>query len=208
MKHLGKQLSAAMWARVMLLWFVLGVGALVVGVITIQLSSFTRDNIREELKSQQIFFTEEDALSDEERDVDGIVENAGEQVLTGNQAEIYANLMSLHMSQAAERAGYPDASYASLGGVQRQLRAEVDAAQEAGDEEALAVAQAELDKVDGLRNTFLTGSNIRGNLYSAYGWDNIATGMAVVGAILILLAVAFFGLLFFEWRRGHIPVED
>jgi hypothetical protein len=208
MKYLSHRLSAAMWARVLLLWLTLALGALVVGGIALGLGRFIQDNIRTELAAQQISFSAADQLSDEERQIPGIVENAGQPLTTGNQARNYSELIALHMREAAEEAGYPGAAYATLGGRQRELRAAVTAATESGDEAALEQAQAELTTVTNLRNTMLTGSNLRGNLLSAYGWDNVATGVTAAGAFILVLAIVFFVLFFYEWRRGHLPPTE
>jgi hypothetical protein len=191
-----------------LLWLILSIGALSLGAATLGLGQFIQGNVRDELASQQITFTAEDRLTDEERQIPGMVENAGQPLTTGNQALIYSELIALHMRQAGERAGYPDATYATLGGVQRELRAAVAAARESGDEAALEEAQATLTAVTDLRNTMLTGSTLRGTLLSAYGWDNVATGISVAGAIILVLAVVFFALFIYEWRRGHLPPTE
>lgn len=208
MKYLNYRLSAAMWARVLLLWLVLALGALVLGGAALAVGRTVQDNIRNELAAQQITFTAEDNLSDEERQLPGIVENAGQPLTTGNQAQVYAGLMALHLREAADEAGYPDASYATLGGVQRELRAAVTTATESGDQAAIDEAQATLTAVTNLRNTMLTGSTLRGNLLSAYGWDNIATGITLGGAFILALAVVFFVLFVYEWRRGHLPPTE
>jgi hypothetical protein len=208
MKYLNLRLSAAMWARVVLLWLVLALGALVVGGAALTMGRFVQDNIRTELASQQITFTAADKLSDEEKQLPGIVENAGQALSTGNQAQAYAGLIGLHLRESAEGAGYPDASYATLGGVQRELRAAVTTATESGDQTAIDAAQKTLTDVTNLRNTMLTGNTLRGNLLSAFGWDNVATGITVTGAAVLVLAVVFFVLFFYEWRRGHLtPTE-
>jgi hypothetical protein len=208
MKYLNSRLSAAMWARVLLLWFVLAVGALVVGVAAIGMGRFVQDNIRTELASQQITFSAADKLADPEKALPGIVENAGLPLETGNQAQAYAGLIGLHLKESAETAGYPDATYATLGGVQRELRAAVDAATKSGDQAAIDKANADLTAVNNLRNTMLTGNTLRGNLLSAYGWDNVATGITAAGAAVLVLAVVFFVLFFYEWRRGHLPPAE
>src|SRR5690606_12675339 len=128
MKYLSHRLSAAMWARVLLLWLTLAVGALVLGGISLWLGSFVQGNIRTELAAQQISFSPADGLSDAERAIPGIVENAGQPVTPGNQAQIYSEYIGLHVRESAEAAGYPGAAYATLGGVQRELRAAVAAA--------------------------------------------------------------------------------
>ncbi|MDK3158892.1 hypothetical protein FBR02_01515 [Anaerolineae bacterium CFX9] len=208
MKYLSHRLSAAMWARVLLLWFTLLVAALILGGILLWLGGFVQDNVRNELIAQQITFSPADGLSEAERAIPGIVENAGLPVTTGDQARIYSEYIGLHMRESAESAGYPGAVYATLGGIQRQLRAEVAAATEAGDEEALAAAQAELTAVTNLRQTMLTGSTLRGTLLSAYGWDNVATGVRVAGVGVMALGLVFLVLFVYEWRRGHLPPTE
>lgn len=208
MKYLSHRLSAAMWSRVLLLWLILGIGSLVVGGVALGLGRFIQDNIRAELETQQISFPAESALTDAERAIPGVVENAGQPLMTGNQAKVYSEYIGLHMNESAEAAGYPGSAYATLGGPQREWRTAAATAREAGDEEALAEAEAQLASVTNLRNTMLTGSNLRGNLLAAFGWDNVATGVIVAGVAILALSLVFFVLFFYEWRRGHLPATE
>jgi hypothetical protein len=208
MKFLNNRLSAAMWARVLLLWLTLTIGAVVVGAVAFGLGRFIQDNIRTELASQQISFSAADKLADEEKQIPGIVENAGQPLTTGNQAKVYSELIGLHMRNAAAGGGYPDATYATLGAAQGELRAAVAAATKANDQAAIDAAQAKLTAVTGLRNTLLTGNTLRGNLLSAFGWDNVATGVISTGIFILVLALVFFLLFGFEWRRGHLPPAE
>ncbi len=208
MKYLNHRLSAAMWSRVLLLWFTLFVGAVVLGGISLWLGGFIQDNVRNELVAQQINFPAAEQLSDAERQIPGVLENAGRPLTTGNQAQAYSEYIGLHMQESAEAAGYPGAVYATLGGIQRGLRAEVAAATEAGDDAALEQAQAELTAATNLRNTMLTGSTLRGTLLSAYGWDNVATGVRVAGAFIVVLGLVFLVLFVYEVRRGHLPPTE
>jgi hypothetical protein len=208
MSYLSHRLSAAMWARVLILWLTLAIAALVLGGFAIGMGMFIRSNIYDELASQQINFPAAENLTEQERAIPGIVENAGQPIETGNQARVYSEYILLHMRESAEEAGYPNAAYATLGQPQRQLRAEVAAAREAGDEAALEDAQQRLDTVTQLRNSMLTGSNLRGNLLSAYGWDNVGLGIIAAGVFICLLALAFFLLFIFERRRGHLPPTE
>ena len=208
MKYLSYRLSAAMWSRVLLLWIILALGAFVVGGAAVGMGQFIQGNVRTELSAQQISFTAADRLSDEERAIPGLIENAGQPLTTGNQAQIYANMIALHSRTAAEQAGYPDATYATLGGIQRELRAAITTATEANDAAALEQAQTELTNVTNLRNTLLTASKLRGNLFSAYGWDNVATGVQAAGAFIVVLGVAFLVLFVYELRRGHLPPTE
>lgn len=205
MQNLRLRLSAAMWARVLLLWLVLALSAVVLGGALLWLGGFMQDNVRTELSSQQISFNPADRLTDEERAIPGLSDNAGQPVTTGNQARIYSELIALHMRNAATEAGYEGASYASLGGIQREMRAAVTTAQESGDQAAIDAAQANLTAVTNLRNTMLTGSNLRGSLLSAYGWDNVATGMTTGAIAVLVLALVFLVLFVYELRLGHLP---
>lgn len=208
MSYLSHRLSAAMWARVLILWLTLAISALIIGGFAIGMGMFIRSNIYEELSSQQITFPLAENLTEHEREIPGMLQNAGLPLATGNQAKVYSEYILLHMRESAEEAGYPNASYASLGQPQRELREQVAAAREANDEEALAEAQRRLDAVTQLRNTMLTGSNLRGNLLSAYGWDNVGLGVIAAGAFMCVLALVFFLLFIFERRRGHLPPVD
>jgi len=207
MKYLNSRLSAAMWARVLLLWLTLTIGALVLGIVAIGLGRFMQDNIRTELASQQISFSTVDQMADEEKQIPGMVENAGQPLTTGNQAKVYSELMALHVRNLSESAGYPGATYATLGGIQRQLAAALKAV-DPKDQAAVDAAQAKVTAVTNLRNTMQTASTLRGNLLSSYGWDNVATGITASGAFLILLAVVFFVLFFYELRHGHLPPTE
>jgi hypothetical protein len=194
-----------MWARVQLLWFSLAVAAIGLGIFVVWMGGFVHDNVRDELVSQQITFTPADSLSDEEKAVSGAVANAGKALETGDQAKVYSEIIHLHMSEAASTAGYPDATYATLGAEQRTLRADLATAKESGDQAKIDEAQAKLDAVTNLRNTMLTGSNLRASLLSAYGWDNVGFGVTIAGWVIIALGVVFFLLFVFERRRGHLP---
>ena len=203
--YLSLKLSAAMWARVLVLWLTLAIAALVVGGIAVGMGMFIRGNIQEELTSQQINFPAAADLSEHEAALPGMLEYAGEPLATGNQAKAYSEYIGLHMSESAEEAGYPGAAYATLGTPQRELRAEVATAKEANNETALAEAQGKLDAVTALRNSMLTGSTLRGNLLSAYGWDNVGVGVIAAGFVIGAIALVFFLLFFFEKRKGHLP---
>jgi hypothetical protein len=198
--HLDKRLSAAMWGRVLLLWLVLGLAALALGIFMVYMGGFVQDNVRDELRSQQITFPTEDALTDAERAIDGMVDHAGEQMETGEQAQVYSEYILLHMNESAEEAGYPGATYATLGGPQRELRGRVAS----GD----TAAQEELDTVTQLRNTMQTGSNLRGNLLQAYGWDQVGTNVKTAGYLFFVLALIFLALFAYELTRGHLPANE
>ena len=111
------------------------------------------------------------------------------------------------MNESAAEAGYPGATYATIGTPQRELRAEVEAVRTSGDAAALEDAEARLNAVNGVRNSMLTGNNLRGNLLSAYGWGNVGNGVLYVGIGILVIALIFAAIFVLEWRRGHLP-ED
>lgn len=205
MSYLKNQLSAAMWGRVQALWIALAVSALGLGIFVVWMGGFVNDNVRDELVSQQITFGAAENLSDEEKAIPGILDNAGKPLETGDQAKVYSEYILLHMTESATETGYPGATYATLGPVQRTLRADLAAAKEAGDQAKVDETQAKLDAVTALRNTMLTGSNLRASLLSAYGWDNVGFGVRIAGWAIIALGAVFFLLFVFERRRGHLP---
>jgi hypothetical protein len=84
----------------------------------------------------------------------------------------------------------------------------VTAATNANDKTALDDANAKLTAATNLRNTMLTGNTLRGTLLSAYGWDNVATGVVTTGVFILMLAVVFLVLFVYEWRRGHLPPTE
>lgn len=207
MQYLKRPLTPAMWARALLLWGIMAITALLIGVAALWMGTFIRGNVQDELAAQQITFPPEERLTGQERAIDGMVEYAGEPLDTGDKARVYSEYILLHMNEAAAEAGQPGATYATLGGVQRDLRAEVQQARDAGDQAALEDAEARLAEINALRNTMLTGSNLRGNLLSAYGWGNVGNGVLALGIGMLVLAVIFALLFVFEWRRGHLPEQ-
>jgi hypothetical protein len=71
-----------MWARVLLLPSSFALSALVLGGALLWLGGFMQDNVRTELSSQQISFNAADRLTDEERAIPGLSDNAGQPVTT------------------------------------------------------------------------------------------------------------------------------
>jgi len=204
MSYLKNQLSAAMWGRVQLLWLALTAVALGMGIFLVWMGGFVHSNVSDELSAQQITFSAAANLTDEEKEIDGIVANAGKPMETGEQAKVYSELILLHMNESATEVGFPGATYATLGADQRTLRADLATAKEGGDQAVIDEAQAKLDSVTALRNTMLTGSNLRASLLSAYGWDNVGFGVKIAGWVVMALGVVFLLLFVFERRRGHL----
>lgn len=197
-----------MWGRVRFMWAMLALTALLIGGLAVGMGTYVRGTIQDELASQQIFLPTLDQMSESEQGIDGIEDYAGEQITTGGGAKVYSDFIKLHMDEAAEGAGFPGATYSTLGVPQSELRTAVAEAEASGDQAALEEAQANLDGVTGLRNTMLNGSNLRGQLLNSYGWDTFGMGAIYAGAGLLVVSVIFGGAFVVEGRRGHLPVTS
>ncbi|HKY50083.1 MAG TPA: hypothetical protein VJP45_02390, partial [Candidatus Limnocylindria bacterium] len=176
-----------------------GLGAAVLGE-----SSFAREYVREELSAQKITFTTADKLTDVEKNWKPgsacLVTYAGQQVETGAQAECFAKYyLAVHMDTSAKNAGFPGATYATLGPIRTELTAQVNAAKAKGDTTGQAEAQKKLDAATSLRSTMQTGETLRGLLLTVYGFSVIGEKAALAGniifglaALMIVLSVAGF----------------
>jgi hypothetical protein len=171
---------------------------LALGIVARNEANFAKENVREQLAEQQIFFKEESKLTPSEREAPGVVKYAGQQLLTGEQAQAYAGYIAVHLREQAEKAGYPGATYASIGTPQTELRNQVAQAKAAGDPNA-AELEKHLAAVNTLRDNQFRGETLRGLLLTTYGFSvlgeraalasNIAFGIA---AVAVLLSAAGF----------------
>jgi hypothetical protein len=166
---------------------------------------FAQNYVKEELSAQKITFTAADKLSAEEtRWKPGsacLVANAGKLIETGSQAECYAKYyLAVHMDIAANTAGFPGATYATLGGIRTDLAAQVTAAKVKGDTAAAADGQKKLDSATSLRATMQTGETLRGLLLTVYGFSVLGdkAGLAadlLYGLAVIMLILSIAGLI-------------
>ena len=178
---------------------ILAGGGLMVAVLLFALGfalftqySFSQNYVKGELSAQKITFTAADKLTAEETSRKPgsvcLVENAGKLMETGSQAECYAKFyLALHMENAAITAGFPGATYATLGNIRTDLGAQVTAAKAKGDTAAAADSQKKLDSATSLRTTMQTGETLRGLLLTVYGFS-------VLGDIAGLSANLLYGL--------------
>jgi hypothetical protein len=171
-----------------------GIGGLLVAVLLLVLglvlqnqASFAEDYVRDQLSEQRIEFTAAEFLSDEEKQADCLVEYAGTALDSGKKSECYANeYIALHMRESAVEAGYEGETYASIGAVQRGLRADLQAATDAGD--PTETIQADLDAVNGLRDSMFRGETLRGLLLTTYGFSIFGERAALAATIVFVFA--------------------
>jgi hypothetical protein len=165
---------------------------LIVGLVLINQSNFAENYVEDQFRQQQISFAPEAALSGEQDDAPCLVTYAGQMLETGKQAECYANeYIAYHLGESATAAGYEGATYATLGGPQRELRTALQDATAGQPTEAI---QADLDKVNGLRDTMFRGETLRGLLLTTYGFS-IFGERAGQAAVVVYIAAALLALL-------------
>ena len=167
---------------------------LVLGLVLTSNANFAKDYVHDQLSQQNIVFTPEKFLSPEEKKADCLIEYAGEPLVTGKQAECYANeYIGLHVKEVAD-----GKTYADLGTPQRELQAQVEEAEKSGAAN-LATLQADLDEITGQRETLFKGETLRGLLLTSYGFSvfgvkgsDAATVCYIVAGLLLLLSIAGF----------------
>jgi hypothetical protein len=161
--------------------------------------TFATDYVKEELGAQKITFATADKLTAEEKTWKAgsacLVTYAGQQMETGAQAECYAKYyLRKHMDTSATNAGFPGATYATLGSIRTDLSAQVAAAKTKGDTTAAADAQKKLDAATSLRSTMQTGETLSGLLLTVYGFSTIGEKAGLAADLLFALAILMAGL--------------
>lgn len=171
---------------------------LVVGLILSNQADFAKGYVKDQLTAQQITFTPADALKGEQDDAPCLIDFGGQILDSGKKAECYANeYIGYHLANSATEAGYEGATYATLGTPQRELRAALQAAVDAGD--PTEAIQADLDAVNSLRDTTFKGETLRGLLLTTYGFSIFGDRAAAAALVLligfvVLLVLSLAGL--------------
>lgn len=167
---------------------------LVLGLVMTSNANFSKRYVRDQLRQQQITFKTADTLTAEEKKAPCLVKYAGQELVTGKQAECYANsFIGLHVKTIAS-----GKTYATLGDVQTSLKNQITAAQKANDPK-LADLNNQLTTVNTQRETLFKGETLRGLLLTSYGFSVLgykggeAAVVAFIGAALLaLLSIAGF----------------
>ncbi len=175
---------------------VFGLLLLILGLVLTNQANFAENYVKDQLSQQQITFTPAENLSEEEAASACLTKYAGTALDSGKKSECYANdYIALHMREAATGAGYEGATYATLGGTTRGLKADLQTATDAGD--PTEEIQANLDAANGLRETMFKGETLRGLLLTTYGFSIFgeraglaATIVYIFAALMVLLSIA------------------
>ena len=172
------------------------VGGVLLAVLLLVLSGVLKSNadfaksyVHDQLAAQQITFTPADKLSPEEQQSAALVAYAGQPLVTGRQAEAYANdYIGLHLLAVNDGKTYSQTSTEA-----RALRGQAtDAAT------AKAANATDLDQqataLEGKVQTLFRGETLRGLLLTSYGFSIFgdkamqAAWVAFIAAIVLLLA--------------------
>ena len=170
---------------------------IVAGALLTWGSNFADDYVSDELTSQNIFFPDAASLEDEGRG--DLVRFADQQVTTGAEAEAYASYIGGHLEETAG-----GATYADLGGPQREARAALEEAQASGaDEETIAELEATAAELTSQRDSLFRGETLRGLLLSTFAWSTIGriAGIAAIAAFVAAGAMIVLVILGIVHRR-------
>jgi hypothetical protein len=165
----------------------------VLAVVMTSNANFAKSYVHDQLAEQKVFFPPKSAMKAEELAQACVSANAGKQVLSGAQAECYANhYIGLHVKGIAN-----GKTYAELGGVQFGLQDKLAAAQAAHDTKTAAELQTQLTAVTGQRETLFQGETLRGLLLTSFGFSTFgvkgaqAANVCYIGAAIVaLLSIA------------------
>jgi hypothetical protein len=142
---------------------------IVLGIVSIIGGSYDHSVVRDQLGPQKIFFPKPATWPD-------LKSYAGQQVLTGTQAKLYAE----------DQIG-PDLNGVAGG----QTYAQVSEAWIAGGMKSAKLA--------GERTTLFTGETLRGLLLNAWGWAQIGSIAILAGILLIVIGAILFLLPVANW---------
>src|SRR5215475_12974221 len=164
-----------------------GIGAVIVVVLLVAGGlmtwgySFANSNVHDQLAQQQIYFPPKAAFAHPKAGTEitpsmipSVSQYAGQQVLTGQQAQVYANdFIGVHLSEMP------------YGGVYSKVSTAARAAKP---------GSAQATSLNGLETTVFQGTTLRGLLLQAYAFGTIATVM-FWGAIASFVLAAIMAIL-------------
>ncbi len=162
-------------------------------------NSFVHNMVTNELVAQKISFPAVGSPGFDAKDLgadhyNNMVQYAGQDLSTGDQAQVYANdYINVHLAKVAN-----GATYSQISG---QLIAE----------QAKATPDAKLvATLSGQRTTLFMGEMLRGTLLNAYGWWTVGQYALYAAIGLTVAAAMVFAALVFEilaMRRRHEVTE-
>jgi putative Ca2+/H+ antiporter (TMEM165/GDT1 family) len=174
----------------------LGVVLLVAGGLTLWGSAYIHNTVQSQLAAQQIYFPPASAFAHAKAGTEitpsmipSVSQYAGQQLLTGQQAEAYADhFIAVHLAEMGGGKTYSQLS-------------------------AAAMAAPSNTALAGTVATVFKGTTLRSMLLNAYGWWKVSQITYVIslflfglGAVSFLAGVFGFGRLFLrDGRKARVP---
>ncbi len=190
--------------------------ALLLAVLGLALAgehAFATSYVKEELAAQKITFATADKLTDSEKGWKPgstcLTAYAGQPMESGAQAECYAKYyIREHMDASAKTAGFPGATYATLGSIRTDLTAQVTAAKAKGDTAAADAAQKKFDSATSLRTTMQSGETLSGLLLTVYGFSVIGDKADLAANVLYLLAALMVAISLAGFVHAYVTPKE
>ena len=165
---------------------------LVAGGLLVWGSSYTHNNVHNQLAEQQIFFPPKAAFAHPQPGseitaamIPSVSKYAGQQLLSGPQAEAYADhFIAIHLSEMP------------YGGIYSKIS-------------TAARAEPKNAKLAELETTSFQGTTLRGLLLEAYGFSKIGTIMLYGAIASFILALIMLGFVALGFRHARLtPAEQ
>jgi hypothetical protein len=159
--------------------------------------NFVTNMVKDELTAQQVFFPTADQIKaggalDPAEFPQEIRDQAGNQVVDGNQARIYAqDFLGKHLQTVAG-----GSTYASIGTKITAANAALAAASKT--DPNYATLQANVATLNGQKTTLFTGEMLRATLLNSWGWWTLGAYTTFAGIGLMIAALGALGALVFE----------
>jgi hypothetical protein len=170
---------------------------LVLGLVLKDQASFARGYVHDQLAQQKITFSPVAALTDDEKKVACLTKNAGKELLSGKQAECYANeYIGDHLKGTND-----GKTYSQTSGESRAARtAAKEALAKNPNDPAAKALDAKATELDGKVQTLFRGETLRGLLLTSFGFSIFGeradtAGTLAYGAALVLLLASLAGLM-------------
>ncbi len=155
----------------------LAIGMIALGIVSIVGGSYDHSVVTNQLGPQKIYFPKP-------AEWPALKPYAGQQVLTGQQAKLYANdQIAPDMNKIAGGQTYSQVSEAWIAG---------------GMKSATLASQ---------RTTLFMGETLRGLLLNAWGWAQVGSIAILAGILLIVLGSILFLLPVLNWALNIRPAE-
>jgi hypothetical protein len=167
----------------------LAVLILILGLVLQNQANFADNYVHDQLAAQQITFTPADKLG-ESTQAQCLIDNAGQQLVTGKQAECYANeYIAVHLSETNDGKTYSQTSNEART-LQSQLK----------EDPTNTELQGQVEAVNAKVETLFRGETLRGLLLTSYGFSIFGERAGQAALVSFLVA----GVLFLASIAGFI----